>query len=185
MATEILFSTEKKMAKATQALRRELTTIRTGRATPGLVEHIRVEYAGVPTPLNHLASISVPEARYLVIQPWERGVIQAIEKAILKSDLGLTPSSDGNVIRLNIPPLSEERRQELIKLVHKRMEEGKVVIRNLRRDGVNELKKLEKDKEISQDELKRTLDKLQRLTDSFISDAEQAGRDKETELKEV
>lgn len=185
MATEILFSTEKKMAKATQALRRELTTIRTGRATPALVEHIRVEYAGVPTPLNHLASISVPEARYLIIQPWERGVIQAIEKAILKSDLGLTPSSDGNIIRLNIPPLSEERRQELIKLVHKRVEEGKVAIRNLRRDSMNELKRLEKDKEISQDELKRTLDKLQRLTDNFISDAEQAGRDKETELKEV
>ena len=185
MTDEILLNTEKKMAKATQVLRRELVTIRTGRATPALVEHIRVEYAGVPTPLNHLASISVPEARYLIIQPWERGIIQAIEKAILKSDLGLTPSSDGNIIRLNIPPLSEERRQELIKLVHKRVEEGRVAIRNLRRDGMNELKGLEKSKEISQDELKRTLDKLQRLTDNFISDAEQAGQDKETELKEV
>ena len=185
MINDILLNTEEKMAAASQTLRRELTTIRTGRATPALVEHIRIDYAGVPTPLNHLASISVPEARYLVIQPWDRGTIQNIEKAILKSDLGLTPSSDGTVIRLNIPPLSEERRRELIKLVHKRVEEGKVVLRNLRRDTMSELKRLEKDKEISQDELKRALDKLQEITDTFTDDAGKAGQDKEAELLKV
>ena len=185
MTDDILFKIEKKMETSIDVLGRELATIRTGRASPGLVEHIKVEYAGVPTPLNQMASISVPEARYLVIQPWDRGTIRNIEKAILKSDLGLTPSSDGNVIRLNIPPLSEERRQELIKLVHRRVEEGRVAVRNLRRDAASTLKQLEKNKEISQDELKRALGKLQQLTDTFIADAERAGQDKEAQLKEV
>lgn len=185
MTDDILFKIEKKMETSIDVLGRELATIRTGRASPGLVEHIRIEYAGVPTPLNQMASIAVPEARYLVIQPWDRGTIRDIEKAILKSDLGLTPSSDGNVIRLNIPPLSEERRQELIKLVHRRVEEGRVAVRNLRRDAASTLKQLEKNKEISQDELKRALGKLQKLTDTLIADAERAGQDKEAQLKEV
>ncbi len=185
MTDDILVKIEKKMEASIDVLSRELATIRTGRASPGLVEHIRIEYAGVPTPLNQMASISVPEARYLVIQPWDRGTIRDIEKAILKSDLGLTPSSDGNVIRLNIPPLSEERRQELIKLVHRRVEEGRVAVRNLRRDAASTLKQLEKNKEISQDELKRALGKLQKLTDTLIADAERAGQDKEAQLKEV
>ena len=185
MTDDILVKIEIKMEASIDVLSRELATIRTGRASPGLVEHIRIEYAGVPTPLNQMASISVPEARYLVIQPWDRGTIRDIEKAILKSDLGLTPSSDGNVIRLNIPPLSEERRQELIKLVHRRVEEGRVAVRNLRRDAASTLKQLEKNKEISQDELKRALGKLQKLTDTFIADAERAGQDKEAQLKEV
>lgn len=185
MTDDILVKIEKKMGASTDVLSRELATIRTGRASPGLVEHIKIDYAGVPTPLNQMASISVPEARYLVIQPWDRGTIRDIEKAILKSDLGLTPSSDGNVIRLNIPPLSEERRQELIKLVHRRVEEGRVAVRNLRRDAASTLKQLEKNKEISQDELKRALGKLQKLTDTFIADAERAGQDKEAQLKEV
>ena len=168
-----------------EALKRELATIRTGHATPALIEHIKVEYAGVLTPLNQIAGISAPGARLLVIQPWDRGCVHSIEKAILKSDLGLTPTSDGNIIRLNIPPLTEERRQELIRVVRRRVEEGKITIRNLRREAMDELKGLEKNKDISQDELKRALDQLQKLTDSFIADTEQIGRDKEAELIEV
>jgi ribosome recycling factor len=185
MIDEILIKTEKKMEASAQALKREIAAVRTGRATTGLVEHIKVEYSSVPTPLNHLANISVPGAKYLLIQPWDKGIIQDIEKAILKSDLGLTPSSDGAVIRLNIPPLSEERRQELIKLVHRKVEEGRIALRNVRREAADELKHLEKDKEMSQDELKKALDKLQKLTDSFVQTAGQMGKDKEAELLEV
>ena len=185
MTDEILLNAEKKMETSLEVLGRELATIRTGRATPALVDHIRVDYAGVPTPLNHLATTSVPQARLLVIQPWDKSCIREIEKAILKSDIGLTPSNDGNVIRLAIPVLSEERRQELIKLVHKRLEEGRVAIRNIRRDAMNELKKMEKDKEISQDELKRAANKLQQLTDTLIADAERASQDKESQLQEI
>ncbi len=185
MVSHILLSIEEKMRTSIGVLKQELATIRTGHATPALIEHIKVEYAGVPTPLIQIAGISAPGARLLVIQPWDKGSIHNIEKAILKSDLGLTPSSDGSVIRLNIPPLTEERRQELTKLVRKRVEERRIVIRNLRREAVDELKRLEKDKEISQDELKRALDQLQKLTDSFIADAERIGQDKEAELMEV
>jgi len=185
MDSRILWDTEEKMQKSVELLRRELANIRTGRATPALVEHIKVEYAGVPTPLNQLAGISVPGVRLLVIQPWERSSIPSIEKAILKSDLGLTPVNDGNVIRLNIPQLTEERRQELAKVVRKRVEEKKIVIRNLRREAMDELKRLEKNKDISQDEHKRTQVQLQKLTDSAIIDAEQIGQDKEAELMEI
>ena len=185
MDSRILWDAEEKMQKSVELLRRELANIRTGRATPALVEHIKVEYAGVPTPLNQLAGISVPEARFLVIQPWDRSSIHSIEKAILKSDLGLTPVNDGNVIRLNIPQLTEERRQELVRVVRKRVEEKKIVIRNLRREAMDELKGLEKNKEISQDQHKHAQNKIQKLTDSFIVDAEQVGKDKETELTEV
>jgi len=185
MDSRILWDTEEKMQKSIELLRRELASIRTGRATPTLIEHIKVEYAGVPTPLNQLAGISAPEARLLVIQPWDRSSIHSIEKAILKSDLGLTPVNDGNVIRLNIPQLTEERRQELVKIVRKRVEEKKVVIRNLRREAMDELKGLEKNKDISQDEHKRAQTQLQKLTDSFIADTEQIGQDKEAELMEV
>jgi len=173
------------MQASVRGLGTDLATLRTGRATPALIEHIKVEYAGVPTPLNQIAGISVPEARLLVIQPWDKGSIRSIEKAVLKSDLGLNPSSDGNVIRISIPQLSEERRQELIKVVRKRIEERKIVVRNLRHEVMNELKGLEKNKEISQDEHKRTLNQLQKLTDAFIADIELIGRDKEVELLEV
>jgi ribosome recycling factor len=166
-------------------LKRELASIRTGHATPALVEHIKVEYAGVPTPLNQIAGISAPVAKLLVIQPWDKSSLRGIEKAILKSDLGLNPTSDGNVIRINIPPLSEERRQELVKAVHNRVEKEKVVIRNLRREAMDELRRQEKDKDISQDELKRALDQLQKITDVFITNAEQVGQEKEAELREV
>ena len=185
MVSHILLSIEEKMRTSIGVLKQELATIRTGHATPALIEHIKVEYAGVPTPLIQIAGISAPGARLLIIQPWDKGSIHNIEKAILKSDLGLTPNSDGSVIRLNIPPLTEERRGELRKLVRKRVEERRIVIRNLRREAMDNLKGLEKNKDISQDELKRALDQLQKLTDSFIADAEQIGQDKEAELMEV
>jgi ribosome recycling factor len=185
MSSHTLWNIEEKMQKSIEALKRELATIRTGHATPALIEHIKVEYAGVPTPLNQIAGISAPEARLLVIQPWDKGSTHNIEKAILKSDLGLNPASDGSVIRINIPPLTEERRQELIKTVRRRVEESRIAIRNLRREAMEELKGSEKNKDISQDEYKRVLNQLQKLTESFIADTEQIGQDKEAELMEV
>ena len=185
MIDDTLHSAEEKMRTSVAGLKKELATLRTGHATPALIEHIKVEYAGVPTPLNQLASISAPEARLLVIQPWDKSSTSSIEKAIMKSDLGLNPSTSGNIIRISIPPLSEERRQELIRVVRKRDEERRIAVRNLRHEAMNELKDLEKDKEISQDEHKRALNQLQKLTDSFMADIEQIGRDKEKELLEV
>jgi ribosome recycling factor len=185
MIVDLLHSTEEKMQTAVSILKKDLASIRTGHATPALVEHLKVEYAGVPTALNQIAGISAPVARLLVIQPWDKSSLKDIEKAILKSDLGLNPTSDGNVIRINIPPLSEERRQELVKVVHGRVEKEKVVIRNLRREAMDELRRLEKDKDISQDELKRALDQLQKITDVFIANAEKVGQEKEAELREV
>ena len=185
MVNETLKSIEDKMKASVRVFREDLASIRTGHASPALVEHVKVEYAGVPTPLNQLAGISAPEAGLLVIQPWDKSSIGSIEKAILKSELGLNPSNDGNIIRISIPPLSEERRQELIKVVHKRVEERKIAVRSLRHDALNDLKKLEKDKEISQDECTRAQDQLQKLTDHFISDVEQIGQDKEKALMEV
>ena len=185
MVNRALWDIEKKMQKSIELLKRDLATIRTGRASPALIEHLKVEYAGVPTPLNQLAGISAPGVSLLVIQPWDRSSIHNIEKAILKSDLGLTPVSDGNLIRLNIPPLTEERRQELVKVVRRMVEERRIAIRNLRREALDELKGLEKNKDISQDEHKRALTQLQKLTDSFIANTEQTGRDKEVDLMEV
>lgn len=185
MTGDILSNTEEKMQASTDALKRELAAIRTGHATPALIEHLKVDYGGVPTPLKHIAGISAPEANLLIIQPWDPGSIQSIEKAILQSNLGLTPSSDGKLIRLKIPPLSEERRLELAKVVRRRVEEGKIAIRNLRRTAADELKQLEKNKEISQDELKAALNQLQKLTDSFTFSANEVGADKEAELMEV
>lgn len=185
MDSQALTSIEERMQKTVEGLKTELSAIRTGRATPSLIEHIKIDYAGVPTALNQVAGISIPDAKLLVIQPWDRSSIQNIEKAIRTSDLGLNPVNDGNVIRINIPPLSEERRQELVKVVHKRVEERKIAIRNLRREAMDELKELEKKKDISQDELKRTSNQLQKITDSFINDVDQIGHDKEGELREV
>ena len=185
MISDTLQNAEGKMRASVAALKKELATIRTGHAIPALIEHIKVEYAGVPTPLNQIAGISAPEARLLVIQPWDQGSIQNIEKAILKSELGLTPTSDGSIIRLNIPPLTEERRQELIRIVRKRVEERRIAIRSLRHEAMGELKNLEKNKDISQDDHKRALEQLQKLTDSFIANAGQIGQDKEVELSEI
>ncbi len=185
MVTEALQNIESKMKSSIKVFREDLATIRTGHATPALIEHVKVDYAGVPTPINHMAGVSAPEAGLLVIQPWDKSSIGNIQKAILKSELGLNPSNDGNVIRISIPPLSEERREELIKIVHKRVEERKISLRTLRHEALNELKKLEKDKEISQDELKRAQEQLQNITDVHISEVEKIGNSKEEELREV
>ncbi|MFC1962350.1 ribosome recycling factor [Chloroflexota bacterium] len=185
MIDDVLKETEKRMQNSVNTFQNELATIRTGHATPALIEHVKVDYAGVPTPLNHLASISAPEATLLVIHPWDKSSVISIEKAIMKSDLGLNPANDGNMIRIAIPPLSEERRQELIKVVRKRVEERKVIIRNFRHAAMNELKKMEKDKDISQDEQKRAFDQLQKTTDHMVEVAAEIGQDKEAELMEV
>ena len=184
MIETTLQDTEAKMHKTIEVLSRELASIRTGRASPALVEFVKVDYYGVPTPINQLASVSAPEARLLLIQPWDRSVLGNIEKAILKSDLGLNPSNDGNIIRLAIPPLTEERRKELVKLVHRRVEESRVSLRNLRRDALEQLRRLEKDKGISQDARERAQEQLQKLTDRFIAEAGKKGEDKEAELIE-
>lgn len=185
MISPTLLNTEKKMRASIEGLKTELSTIRTGRASPALVAHLKVNYAGVPTPLNQMAGISAPEARLLIIQPWDKSTLREIEKTILKSDLGLNPSSDGNIIRLAIPPLSEERRQELVRVVRRRIEERKVIIRNLRQDGMKEIKQQEKNKEMSQDESKRAQEQLQKLTDAVIAEVDKVGKDKEKELSEV
>jgi ribosome recycling factor len=185
MVNEVFKGIDEKMKNSARTFRADLATIRTGHATPALVEHIKVDYAGVPLPLNQLAGISAPEAGLLVIQPWDKGSLREIEKAIQKSELGLNPSNDGNIIRIAIPPLSEERRQELIKVVHRRVEERRVAIRSLRHEAMNELKTMERDKEISQDEHKRALDQLQKITDAFIAEIEELGKNKEQELLEV
>jgi ribosome recycling factor len=185
MVNEVFKSIDEKMKNSVKMFRADLATIRTGHATPALVEHIKVEYAGVPTPLNQLAGISAPEAGLLVIQPWDKNCLRDIEKAILKSELGLNPSNDGNIIRIAIPPLSDERRQELIKVVHRRVEERRVAIRGLRHEAINELRAMEKDKEISQDEQKRAQDQLQKITDVFIAEIEKLGENKERELAEI
>ncbi|RLC68589.1 MAG: ribosome recycling factor [Chloroflexi bacterium] len=181
---DVLLSAEGRMRKAIGVVKDDLAAIRTGRASPGLVSNIRVDYHGVPVPVNQIASITVPEASMLVIQPWERDILPSIEKAILKSDLGLTPTNDGNVIRLVIPQLTEERRNQLVKMVGKRVEEGKVAVRNVRREGLEKLRKLKDSKELSEDEQKRALGRLQQITDRFIEEIDQIAKGKEAELLE-
>lgn len=185
MAANSLHLVEDKMRKTVEGLKTELTTIRTGRATPALIEHIKVDYEGMIMPVNQLAGISVAEARLLIIQPWDKSTLKIIEKAILASDVGLTPVNDGSVIRLSIPPLSDERRQEMIKTVHRRIEERKIAIRNIRREGLEELKELENKKELSQDQHKQASAQLQKITDNYIAALDQAGKDKEIELRQV
>lgn len=185
MSAEALTAAERKMARAMEAMERDFGGVRTGRASTSLVEKIPVEYYGTPTPLNQLAGISVPEAHQIVIQPWDRSVLGAIEKAIQKSDLGLVPNVDGTVVRLNIPPLTEERRRDLVRLVHKRMEEARVEVRNLRREATDAIKKEERDGELGADEAHRELDAVQKLTDRFIGEIDRAGGAKEQEVLEV
>ena len=185
MVKDTLNQAETKMKKAVEALRHHLGSIRTGRASPSLVEHLHVEYYGSEMPLNQLANVSVPEARLLVIQPWDKGAMKAIEKAIQNSDLGLNPNNDGQVIRLSIPQLTEQRRKELVKVVKKEVEEQKVSLRNVRRDAQNDLKKLESDKQISEDELKRAQEKLEQLTGQYTKELDQVGHTKEQEVMEV
>ncbi|MFL5778079.1 MAG: ribosome recycling factor [Chloroflexota bacterium] len=185
MTSEIMPSAEHKMARAVEAMERDFQGIRTGRASTSLVERIQVEYYGTQTPLNQLAGISVPEAHQIVIQPWDRGVLGAIEKAIIKSDIGLMPNVDGTVVRLNIPPLTEERRKEIVRVVHKRMEEARVEIRNLRREAGDAIKKEERDGDLGADEARRRLEAIQKTTDRFISEVDRLGGTKEQEVLEV
>ncbi len=173
------------MEKAISAYSRELASIRAGRANAALLDRIFVDYYGAPTPINQLAGVSVPEARLLVIQPYDKTILGEIEKAILKSDLGLNPTNDGSLIRIAIPALTEERRKELVKVVKKEAEEAKIAIRNIRRDGNEDLKKLEKNGEITEDDLRGYSDDIQKMTDQHISKIDDITKDKEKEILEV
>jgi ribosome recycling factor len=185
MSSETLTGTEHKMARAVEILERDLQGVRTGRASTSIVERLLVDYYGTPTALVQLAGINVPESHQIVIQPWDRSVLGAIEKAIMKSDIGLVPNVDGSVVRLNIPPLTEERRRDLVKQVHKRMEESRVEIRNLRREAADHLKKEEHEGTIGADEGRREHEQLQRITDKHIADVDHIGAAKEQEILEV
>ena len=182
MVQEQLSDAKSRMHKAIESLRSDLAAVRGGRANPGLVEHLRVDYYGTPTPLNQLATISAPDARLIVIQPYDRGALGAVEKAILKSDLGLTPSNDGVLVRLSIPPLTEERRRDLAKHVRKRVEDARVAVRNIRRDCHEQVRRLEHGHEISHDELHRSETELQKLTDEQVKEVDKVGEEKEQEL---
>lgn len=185
MIDDVLLDAEDRMEKTIVALRRELSGIRTGRAAPGLIEHLDVEYYGTPTPLNQLAGISAPEPRLLVVQPWDRGSLGIIEKAIRGSDLGLNPTNDGQLIRIAIPPLTEERRKSLVRVVRSKVEEDRVALRNIRRDAVAHIKYLMKEKQIGEDDERRGEQQIQELTDRFVSEADKIGKQKEDEVLEV
>jgi ribosome recycling factor len=185
MISEVLTELRERMNRSVEALQDDLMSIRTGRASPALIEKLPVEYYGTMTPLNQMASIAAPEPRLLVIKPWDPSALADIERAILKSDLGLTPMNDGKLIRLNVPRLTEERRRELVKVVSRRVEEGRVAVRNLRRDALQDLKEFEKEKMISEDDFFRGKDDVQDLTDEFIQQIDGIGKRKEEELLEI
>jgi ribosome recycling factor len=173
------------MQSAVGSLDRDLDTVRTGRARPSLVEALKIEYYGTPTPLNQLATIGAPEPRLITIQPWDKTQLPNIEKAIQKSDLGLTPTNDGNLIRLVIPQLNEDRRKELVKVVHKKVEEARIAVRNVRRDSLDHLRKLQHDKQITDDDERRAQERLQKITDKYVAEVDKHGHAKEQELLEV
>ncbi|MDE7064362.1 MAG: ribosome recycling factor [Desulfovibrionaceae bacterium] len=181
----ILLDAEDRMDKAMAALDRDFGKLRTGRAGTALVDGIKVDYYGTPTPISQLASVAVPDSRTVTIQPWDKGSFAGVEKAILKSDLGLTPVNDGKIIRISIPPLTEERRKDLVKVSRKYAEEAKVAVRNIRRDANDQLKKLEKDKVISEDELKKANDDVQKLTDRYVAEADKRCQGKEKEIMDI
>lgn len=185
MIDDILADAEDRMSKAIDAAVRDLMAIRTGHAHIGLLDHVKVEYFGAHMQLNQMATISAPEARMLTIQPWDRNAMSAIEKALQASDLGVMPSNDGSMIRINLPPLTEQRRKDMIKLVQRRVEEGRISIRNIRRDCVDLTKKMVTAKEASEDDQRRAQDQLQKLTDKYIATLDQRGKEKEAELAEV
>jgi len=185
MEDEIKKKVKERMEKAIDALRKDLAGIRTGRASLSIFEGIMVDYYGTPTPINHLATMAIPESRLITIQPWEARMIQEIEKAIQKSDLGLNPTNDGKVIRVSIPPLTEERRRQIVKHLHKRGEEAKVAIRNIRRDANEEAKRLEKERHISEDDTERLVEEIQKVTDSYIRRVDEIVKHKEEEVMEV
>jgi ribosome recycling factor len=185
MSSQTLANSEPKMRRAVEVMERDFSSIRTGRASPAIVERIAVDYYGTATPLNQLAGISVPEPHMIVIQPWDRGVLGAIEKAIQRSDVGLVPNVDGTVVRLVIPALSEERRRDLVRVVHKRMEEARVEVRQLRREAAEEIRDEEREGTIGADEAHREMEKLQQLTDRWIAEVDRVGGIKEQEILEV
>jgi ribosome recycling factor len=185
MTHEALTAIEPKMQRAVEAMERDFAGIRTGRASTALVERITVDYYGAQTPLNQVAGISTPDAHLIVIQPWDRSVLSAIEKAITKSDIGLVPNVDGTVVRLNVPPLTEERRKEMVKQVRRRTEEGRVEVRNHRREAADQLKKALREGDLSEDEERRELDNLQKLTDRYIEAIDSRADRKEAEILEV
>ena len=181
----VLTDVDHKMDRAIDALKRELSALRTGRATPSLIENIKVDYYGVPTPLNQIASISAPDARAIMVQPWDKAAMKEIEKTLLKSDMGFNPSNDGTNITVPVPPLNTERRQDLVKVLKRKIEDGKVSIRNVRRDGQDRLRKMEKGKDISQDQSRRAQDQLQKATDGHTKTVDQVGAAKEAEILQV
>lgn len=185
MIADILKDTESRMRKAMDALHNNLESVRTGRASPTLVERIHVDYYGSSTPLNQLAGISVPESRLIVIQPWDRGSIGPIEKAIMQSDLGLNPNNDGQVIRINIPMLTEDRRKQMVKVAHGTTEDTKVAVRNIRRDALSQAKDLANKKEVSEDDERRASQEVESLTKKYVDEAEKIGKAKEQEVLEV
>ena len=185
MIKDVLAETHDKMNKALDALAGDLRGIRTGRASPALVEKVMVEYYGVPTPVNQVATISVPEPRLLTIRPWESNMLGPIEKAILKSDLGLTPNNDGKLIRLAIPRLSEERREELVKRVRIRLEEARVAVRNVRRDAIEDMKELQDEKLITEDDFYEGKEEIQKLTNDLVAQIDEMGQHKEEEIRQI
>jgi ribosome recycling factor len=185
MSEKIFSDLEEKMSKTLGNLQGDLNKVRTGRASLALFDDIRVDYYGTPTPLKQVATLSVPESRLIIIQPWDPSMIGEIEKAILKSELGVTPANDGKIIRITIPRLTEERRKELVKIIKKMGEQGKVAIRNIRRDANEGLKNMEREKSISQDELHQNMDKIQKITDDFIRKIDEALEVKEKEILEI
>ncbi len=185
MIDDVQKDADDRMQKTLDALRRELATIRTGRATPALIDRMTVEYYGAPTPLNQLATVTAPEPRLLVVQPWDKGALAIIEKALQKSDMGFNPNNDGRLIRIPIPPLTEDRRRDMVKLVKGKVEECRVSIRNVRRDAMHSLKDLESEKMISEDEHKRADGKIDEAVQKYVREAEQIGEAKEAEVMEV
>jgi len=185
MLDELLTELNSRMQKAIDGLAKELATIRAGRATPALLDNIIVDYQGTSAPLYQLATMSIPEANLIIIQPWDRKSLRDIERAILTANIGLNPANDGNVIRVVIPPLSEERRKELVKLVSRKVEERRIAIRNIRREGIEKLRGMEKNKEISEDELKNNTKKIDQLTEACVDRVSELGRSKEREIQEI
>lgn len=185
MIDELITDAQERMQGVISATKREFGAVRTGRANPALLERITVDYYGTPTPINQVASVNVPEARLLLIQPWDKSVVKAVEKAILQSELGLTPNSDGEVIRIQVPPLTEERRRDLVRLVRKGAEDSRVAVRNIRRQVNDDLKELEKEGEISEDDFRRAQTRVQEITDQFVAEIDQLLEAKEKEIMEV
>lgn len=185
MIDEVIADTKSRMEKAMEALQRELLAVRTGRASPSLVERVQVEQYGTEMPLNQLANIAAPEARMLTITPWDKSAIGAIEKAIRKSELGLNPSNDGSMIRIVIPPLTEERRKQMVKVVHTKVEDAKVAVRNIRRDAIAQAKEFKDEKMIGEDDERRAETQIQEITNKFTARADEIGKDKEREVMQV